>query len=335
MKTLFTRLVLAACSMLTLGNYVQAAVVSFGSGANQFNMEFVTIGNPFNTADTSGDPNPAGSVGYVYGIGRFEVSIGMINKYNENFGIANSLVITPNIDGTNKPIRNASWNEAARFVNWLNTSKGGFAAYKFTTTGVNEDIALWDPVLDPFDYDPLNKFRSKRATYVLPSYNEWYKAAYFDPNKPGGAGYWIYPTGSNTAPTAVPFGTQTGTAVYLGGGGLGDGPADVDSAGGLSPYGVMGMGGNVLEWEESAYNLQNDAGNAWRASRGGHWNDSGAGPLGSGWRISPVPPNSKLRGFRVAMVTPTGGEVPEPTSLTIFGLGALGMAYRARRKAKV
>jgi len=320
--------------MLTLGNYVQAAVVSFGSGTNQFNMEFVTIGNPFNTADTSGDPNPAGSVGYVYGIGRFEVSIGMINKYNENFGIANSLVITPNIDGTNKPIRNASWNEAARFVNWLNTSKGGFAAYKFTTTGVNEDIALWDPVLDPFDYDPLNKFRSKRATYVLPSYNEWYKAAYFDPNKPGGAGYWIYPTGSNTAPTAVPFGTQTGTAVYLGGGGLGDGPADVDSAGGLSPYGVMGMGGNVLEWEESAYNLQNDAGNAWRASRGGHWNDSGAGPLGSGWRISPVPPNSKLRGFRVAMVTPTGGEVPEPTSLTIFGLGALGMAYRARRKAK-
>lgn len=29
-----------------------------------------------------------------------------------------------------------------------------------------------------------------------------------------------------------------------------------------------------------------------------------------------------------------GGEVPEPTSMAIFGLGALGMAYRARRKAK-
>jgi len=29
-----------------------------------------------------------------------------------------------------------------------------------------------------------------------------------------------------------------------------------------------------------------------------------------------------------------GGQVPEPTSIAIFGLGALGLAYRARRKAK-
>lgn len=37
----------------------------------------------------------------------------------------------------------------------------------------------------------------------------------------------------------------------------------------------------------------------------------------------------------VAIQTPgSGGAVPEPTSLAIFGLGALGMAYRAGRKAK-
>ena len=34
-----------------------------------------------------------------------------------------------------------------------------------------------------------------------------------------------------------------------------------------------------------------------------------------------------------AIVTP-GGSIPEPTSMAIFGLGALGMAYRARRKSK-
>jgi hypothetical protein len=34
-----------------------------------------------------------------------------------------------------------------------------------------------------------------------------------------------------------------------------------------------------------------------------------------------------------AIVTPAGS-VPEPTSMAIFGLGALGMAYRARRKSK-
>ena len=37
----------------------------------------------------------------------------------------------------------------------------------------------------------------------------------------------------------------------------------------------------------------------------------------------------------VAIQTPDGsGAVPEPTSMAIFGLGTLGMAYRARRKAK-
>ncbi|MFM8186981.1 MAG: PEP-CTERM sorting domain-containing protein [Pirellulaceae bacterium] len=30
-----------------------------------------------------------------------------------------------------------------------------------------------------------------------------------------------------------------------------------------------------------------------------------------------------------------GGAVPEPTSLAIFGIGVLGMAYRARRKSKI
>jgi len=35
-----------------------------------------------------------------------------------------------------------------------------------------------------------------------------------------------------------------------------------------------------------------------------------------------------------AIVTPAGSVVPEPTSMAIFGLGALGMAYRARRKSK-
>jgi hypothetical protein len=38
------------------------------------------------------------------------------------------------------------------------------------------------------------------ATFWIPSEDEWYKAAYFDQNLEGGAGYWLYPTQSNTAP---------------------------------------------------------------------------------------------------------------------------------------
>ncbi|MFY7700643.1 MAG: hypothetical protein ACOVQH_10280, partial [Burkholderiaceae bacterium] len=60
-----------------------AAVVSFGSEANTFNMEFVTIGNAGNAADTDTNAKPlnAGAVGYTYDIGKFEVSEDMITKY--------------------------------------------------------------------------------------------------------------------------------------------------------------------------------------------------------------------------------------------------------------
>ena len=35
----------------------------------------------------------------------------------------------------------------------------------------------------------------------MTSEDEWYKAAYYDPNKNGvGPGYWLYPTKSDTAP---------------------------------------------------------------------------------------------------------------------------------------
>lgn len=231
-------------------------------------MEFVTIGNPGNAADTTGAPNPAGAVGYTYGIGKFEVSEDMIDKYNANFGTANSLAITKDNRGPNKPATTVSWNEAARFVNWLNTSSGGFAAYKFTTGGVNDNIALWT-ASDTLDYDASNPYRSMRATYFLPSYNEWYKAAYYNPND---STYYDFPNGSNTAPTAVASGTTAGTAVYNRNF-FGHGPADVDQAGGLSPYGVMGLGGNVFEWEESSFDLANSSGSSSRGGRGGYWNN--------------------------------------------------------------
>ena len=336
MKSLFTSLVLAAGLLLTLGNEVQAAVVSFGSGANQFNMEFVTIGNPGNAADTTGSPNPAGKVDYVYGIGKYEVNADTIDKYNANFGSFNSLAITK-IGQGNKPATGVSWNEAARFVNWLNANTNNFVAYKFTTGGVNDNIALWDPILDPLDYDSSNPYRSKRATFVLPSYNEWYKAAYYDPSKSGGGGYWIYPTGSNTAPTPVASGTQAGTAVYAKGLAHGwPGPADVDQAGGLSPYGVMGLSGNVFEWEETSYSLTNHDGGLVRPYRGAYYGSFSEVSMASSGRFLGGAPTAESFdiGFRVAMVTPSGGQVPEPTSMAIFGLGALGMAYRAGRKAK-
>jgi hypothetical protein len=211
--------------MLTLGNYVQAGVVSFGYGTIQFNMEFVTIGNnPANAPDTTGAPNPAGAVGYEYGIGKFEVSEDMITKFNAS----QSLQITMDNRGANKPATNVSWNEAARFVNWLNTSQGYKEAYKFTAgSGINDNIQLWDS--NEAGYKSSNRYRNDLAKYVLPGYNEWYKAAYYNPST---SSYHAYPTSDGSLPTAVTSGQEDKTAVYNQS--FPQGPADVDKAGGLS-----------------------------------------------------------------------------------------------------
>ena len=303
----------------------RAAVVSFGTGSNQFQMEFVTIGNPGNAADTTGAPNLAGSVGYTYGIGKFEVSEDMIEKFNAS----QSLQITKDTRGSNKPATSVSWNEAARFVNWLNTSTGSAAAYKFTTGGVDDNIALWTAA-DTLDYDAANPYRSMRAKYFLPSYNEWYKAAYYNPSN---STYYDFPNGSNTAPTPVASGTLANTAVY--GQTFGVGPADVTQAGGLSPYGVMGLGGNAYEWEESSYDLSNSNVSPVRAIRGGVWygGDWNLSTLGR-YRSFDIPPNDFAAvGFRVASL-PSSSPVPEPSMMligTAFGLGGL-IATRRMKK---
>jgi len=302
-----------------------AGTITFGSGGNQFNMEFVTIGNPNNAADTTGAPNPAGAVGYEYGIGKFEVSEDMIEKFNAS----QSLQITKDTRGPAKPATNVSWNEAARFVNWLNTSTNGFAAYNFTTGGVNDNIAVWTAT-DTLDYDPLNPYRSKRATYVLPSFDEWYKAAYYNPND---STYYDFANGSNTAPTAVASGTTAGTAVYDQS--FGQGPADVDEAGGVSPYGVMGLGGNVFEWEESSLDLANSSGSSSRGIRGGYWGFNSS-LLSSSSRGFDDPSNESLNiGFRVASLSSDAPPaVPEPSMMvigTLFGIGGV-MAKRRMKK---
>jgi formylglycine-generating enzyme required for sulfatase activity len=165
---------------------------------------------------------------------------------------------------------------------------------------------------------------------VLPSYNELYKAAYYNPTD---STYYDFPNGSNGAPTAVASGMGAGTAVYNQT--FAQGPADVDQAGGLSPYGVMGLGGNASEWDESSGDLLNSSGSSSRGIRGGSWGDFlGSNGLSSSYRNFRGPSNSFSNvGFRVASLS-SDAVVPEPSMMvigTLFGLGGL-MAKRRMKK---
>jgi formylglycine-generating enzyme required for sulfatase activity len=275
----------------------------------------VTIGDPGNPSDTTGSPNPAGSVNYVYRIGKYEINRDMIEKANREGGLGIPLANMFEGNGPNRPASGISWFAAARFANWLNSSSGHPAAYKFNDGG----FELWQP--GDLGFDAANRFRNGLAHYFLPSADEWYKAAYYDSQS---GVYFDFPTGSDTAPTPVAGGTVTGTAVY--GQSRSAFPAEIMQAGGLSPYGTMAQGGNVFEWEETEYDLVNDDPLAHRGERGGDWG-YGSDILAASFRSGFFPTNDDINnGFRVA-------SIPEPSSLLIaLGL-PVAVMYQSRKEA--
>lgn len=299
--------------------HAQLITEYFGSGANAFSIDFVQVGNPGNAADSSGSPNPAGAVGYIYNIGKYEISRDIVNKATA----AGALGVTANTSySLTQPVIGLSWNEAARFVNWLNTSKGYQAAYNFTTSGANANLTLWGAG----QYNGNNQFRHKDAVYFLPSVDEWYKAAYYDPTRNSGlGGYWDYANQSNGLPTAVTGGTAAGTAVY---GQSSFTPASVTNAGGLSFYGTMAQNGNAWDLLETAKDgINNDPAES-RGIRGGKVS-YGSGLAANDYPFGNLPTQeSSDVTFRVAMV-------PEPSAAALLGLGAGGVfALRGlRRKA--
>ena len=216
-------------------------------------------------------------------------------------------------------------------MNWLNTSQGYQAAYNFTTSGVNDNIALWSPD-QAWQQGGENLFRHKDAHYWLPSMDEWYKAAYYDPSS---GNYFEYPTASNTAPVGVASGDGTGTngnneAVFFQY--WDSGPADITQAGGLSAYGIMGMGGNVWEWDETTSDLNNDYAGNTRGVRGGYWNSGSFDLRSSTYRISGSAHSGGLNiGFRVASLSDSVNVVPEPGSVLVWGLLGLAGVFVGRK----
>ncbi|MEI6890953.1 MAG: hypothetical protein V5783_02170 [Pontiella sp.] len=110
-----------------------------------------------------------GQVAYDYGIGPHEITANQWAKYVNSTGGAVGSGSSSNIAPTtigNQAVNNASWDEAAQFVNGLNTSSGYASAYNFDATGA---MSLWDASAQ----SATSAYRHKDAVYVLSSEFEW------------------------------------------------------------------------------------------------------------------------------------------------------------------
>ena len=204
---------------------VTAETITFETGGQSFDIEFVEIGSPGNPADFDerypGEEKSLGAVDYVYGIAKYEATCEGFNAY-----IAPGAVCQNRDD---YPL-NTSDEGIIGYVNWLNELKGYPDAY--------------DVEIDEFGHVVPNLIRNPAARFFITSADEWHKAAYYDPIAEV---YYDYATGSDSRPMSVAEGTAPGTAVLQ----SFTGTAQARLAGGLSPFGTVGQTGNMHELEEN------------------------------------------------------------------------------------
>ncbi len=298
--------------------------------AQPVTIVFTHVGNPGNAADGTS----FGSVGYSFDIGAYFItesqyavflnSVATIgdpyglyaaNGYNSDnkTGIIRSgsgtasIPYSYSVAGTSgsDPMTFTSWLDAARFCNWLHNSQPGTGVEDATTT---EEGAY---TLDG-DTQSGSETRNPYATYWIPSEDEWYKAAYYDPTlQSGTGGYWTYATRSNTAPGNT-IGSGSNEANYFNGKycvtssttTVGGTNVDFLTPVGSFPnshsyYGTFDQSGDIYEWTDGL-TFPNNNGTPQRHARGGAWFADAAAMQSSASVLYAAPATQASVGFRVA-----------------------------------
>jgi formylglycine-generating enzyme required for sulfatase activity len=349
--------------------------MAFASSATAVEPQWVTVGSPGNLPDTNG----RGAVPTEYRISRTEVTFGQYAEflnakaaasdpfelYNHRMGneappvagawthggIQRSAGPGGGINFTyaarpgyeNKPVAWVDWYDTVRFANWMQNGQGNGD----TETGA---YTLLGGTRIPSNDATIT--RNPGAGIFLPSRDEWYKAAYYDPAKPGAAGYWNYPTRGDTSPfsdqppgTGAPVPSHTANFFKNDNqpNGYDDGyavtgtptdpaPTPIPTTNFLtdvgaytlshSAFGTFDQGGNLFEWTETLF--PNQAGVA-RFLYGGSF-AQGEEFMHKGGAAFPDAPGADLssRGFRLAAI-------PEPAGAPLLMVGVALLGRRRRR----
>lgn len=185
-----------------------------------------------------------GGVGYEYGIGEFAVTVAQyvtflntVDPHGKNLHDLYNDDMSPTVwpkygsiryspeaataqhysvaypEWANKPFNFGDFRRAIRFVNALSNgtilsrTKSSSGSFKYITYKVR-----LSPNTEHGMYDLSNPAttRSRSSGFVLPSNNEWVKAAYYDPKHGGTDSYWAYPTDPFDVPHASRLNPGTG-----------------------------------------------------------------------------------------------------------------------------
>jgi len=320
-----------------------ASLLATAAPARAVTIDWVTVGDPGNTADSTG----YGAVTDAFQIMKYEFtnqqytdflnSVAVTDSYSLYFpsmgsnargGIARSgsqgtYSYSVKANMGDKPVNYVSWFDVARVANWL---MNGATSSSSTETGaytlVNGQTFGTAPARNP------------GATFYIPTLDQWYKAAYYKGGSTN-AGYWDYAMQSDTIPFPVTAGS-TGIGSAGGTGNFANFQSDADwngqngnvttvgTNGGASAYGTFDQSGNLAEWND----LTGAAGSQ-RGMWGGYYFDphmelasfSSRSPF-----TSPLLEDSGI-GFRLAVV-------PEPSTyaMALAGLACGGFSMCRRRK---
>ena len=337
-----------------LARMVAGVVVCLGPSACGVTIDWVTVGNPGNSANVNGwgavpDPfliSPVETTNTQYA--EFLNSVDGAGT-NPN-GVFSSLMASDPLGGITfnggsssgakyavkagapagspagtqygqMPVTFVTWFSAARFTNWLqNGQQANSASMEDGTYPLHNQTS-----------GPIPSRNSGTGSQVaLPSRDEWYKSAFYNQ-----ASYLTWPCQSNQPPTNTVTDLLRPCAANFGGAATPTvGPINVGSYRNTqSPYGLFDMLGNVTEYTDTA-GTEAEAGRV--QVFGGSWATPPAEM--SMWSAlappvfrGPTNPTGQI-GFRVVTVQ----AVPEPSSAALTAVAIACLAgYRCRQRCSV